>query len=198
MPITTSKFKCLECEDVFDVTSENFSKCKCGKTEVQAGRFSYSYKNGTRAELIESETYHFENEFYKLSEKAIAILEEIDKIKKETDYKYYIYKYYETGKNGEKFLESLNFEYSASDGDFYVGEHNAIKLSVKLKKDDYFSDSDQEEVEKKLGRFLNIMRESEAGTFNISDRSFLYDMAEKEDLETREEATGSTNFNLYI
>lgn len=194
MPVHEGTYKCLKCEDVFEAKSGSYTKCKCGESEIEPNYFGYRYRNHNQVEVINSRTYHLEEEFLKLSDEAQAIYEEIKQIKKDTGYKYYLFEMHETGENGEQYLYNINIEYNASVSR-YTSEMNSLKLTINLKKRDYFNDGD---IESRLKRFLGYMKAIESEELDFSKRKIAFELAEKDGLDYREEPTGDVNYDFYV
>lgn len=198
MPVHEGTYKCLKCEDVFEakggIDNDSYTKCKCGESEIKPTYFGYSYRNGNRVEEINRNTYYLEEEFIKLSDEAQAIYEEIKQIKKDTGYKYYMFEMHETGRNGEQYLSHISLEYNASVSR-YTSEMNSLKLTITLKKRDYFNEGD---IASRLKRFLGYMKAIESEELDFSKRKIAFELAEKDDLDYREEPTGDVNYNFYV
>ncbi|UUV46543.1 hypothetical protein [Bacillus phage vB_BanS-Thrax3] len=195
MPVHKGTYKCLQCEDIFEAVNDGYTKCKCGESEIEPNSFGYSYRNGNKVEVIDSETYYLEDDFIKLSDEAKAIYEEIKKIKKETGYKYYVFEMHEKGKDGEQYLYYISLEYNASVSR-YTSETNSLKLTINLKKRDYFGEGDN--IESRLKRFLGYMKAIESEELDFSKRADVFELAEKDGLDYREEPTGDVNYNFYV
>lgn len=194
MPVTEGKYQCKLCDDVFEAKSDGFTKCKCEKSEIKPGQFSYTYKNGNKVNIIEQHTYYLENEFVKLPDDIQEILDEIKKIKTATGYKYYLHEMTDKGKNGERYLSQINLSYSEPVSD-YSSEKNEIELTLYLDKKGYRGD---ENARFRLQRFLNMMKKIESGELQISNRSEMVEIADKEDIGYRGESTGDMNYTFYL
>jgi uncharacterized LabA/DUF88 family protein len=194
MPVTEGKYQCTHCDDIFSATSGTYTKCKCGESEIDPHYFGYSYKNGNKVKTIESNSYYLEDEFVKLAEDIEVIYNEIKQIKEANGYKYYLYEMTEKGKDGERFLSQINLEYSESVSK-YSREKNEISLTIRLKEEDY---KGGETTKVRLQRFLSFMKSIEAGEIDISKRSDMIKLADKEDIYYTEEPTGDTDYTFYL
>jgi hypothetical protein len=194
MPVTEGKYQCKYCDDIFVAHSESFSKCKCDKSEIQLNYFGYSYKPGSSVKDIEHNSYYLEEEFVKLPEDILEVYNKIKQTKEANGYKYYLYEMTEKGEDGERFLSQINLEYSESVGK-YSSEKNEISLTIRLKKDDYKGD---EVTKERLQRFLDFMKGIESGEFDLSKRSEMIKLADKEDIYYTEEPTGDTHYTFYL
>jgi len=194
MSVTVGKYKCMQCEDIFEATSGKYTKCKCGKSEIDPHSFGYSYKQENKVEVIEQHSYYLESEFVKLPEDINKTYEEIKAIIEANGYKYFHHEYHKKGKNGEKYLSNFNITYSECVRS-YSSERNEISLYVNLEKDRYEGD---DTVRLRLNKFLDLMKKIESGDIKISKRSEMIKMADDEDIDYREEPTGDTNYTFYF
>jgi len=194
MPVHEGKYRCLKCDDVFEARNGNYTKCKCGESEIEPSWCGYSYRNGNRVECIDSKTYYLEDEFIKLSDEPQAIYDEIKKIKEETGYKYHIFEMHETGVNGERYLSNINLEYDVSLST-YTSERNTLKLSIGLERRDYFGEGN---IESRLKRFLDYMKQIESEELDFSKRKNAKDLADKDNLDWDREPTGEYNYTFYV
>lgn len=194
MPVIEGKFQCRICEDIFEAKSGTFTKCKCGESEIEPCSFGYSYRKNNEVNSLERNEYYLEDEFVKLPEDINAIYNEIKKIKEDNGYKYYLHEYTRKGKNGEKFLDQISITY----GEFvstYSNERNEVSFNLRLSKDKYQGD---EVTKKRMNKFLNFMKSIENKDVDLTKRSKLYELAEKEDIDHHEEPTGETNVTFYF
>lgn len=101
---------------------------------------------------------------------------------------------HEIGRDGERYLSQINFEHNASVS-LYTSERNTISLTLQLRKRDYRGD---EITKARLEKFLNYMKLIESDELDASSRRKLFDIAERDDLEYREEPTGDVNYTFYL
>lgn len=194
MPVTEAIYRCTHCHDEFAAKSGSFTKCNCGKSEIEPSQFGYSYKQGSDVETVEHGSYYLEEEFVKLPEDIQEIYDQIKLIKKNNDYKYYFFELTEKGKNGETYISQINishYDWVST----YASEKNEIKFTLRLKKDEYRG---HDVTKQRLSRFLQLMKDIESGEVKISNRSELIKMADSENIDYSEEPTGETNYTFYI
>lgn len=194
MPITEGKYQCKLCDDIFEARSGEFTKCKCGESEIKPKQFSYTYKNGNTVKEIEHKSYYLEEEFVKLPKDIQDIYDEIKQIKEANGHKYYLYEMTEKGKFGERFLYQINLSYNEFISQ-YSSEKNEVSLTISLEKTEYKGD---ERVKERLQRFLNLMKGIESGEINVGKRTEMIKLADTENLDYYEEPTGETNYTFYF
>lgn len=194
MPVTEGKYQCRLCDDIFEAKSDDFYKCKCGKSEIKPSEYSYTYKNGNRINEIKSITYYLEEEFIKLPDDIQRIYDEIKSIKQATGYKYYLYEMTRNGKNKEKYIMQISISHKVGINR-WNSEQNEISLTLNLRKGEYQGD---EITRNRLKRFLDMMKKIESGEFDISKRSELIEMAENEGIYYSKESTDEYNYTFHI
>ncbi|MCY8934402.1 hypothetical protein MOE21_17615 [Bacillus atrophaeus] len=194
MPVTEGMYQCKLCEDVFEAKSGEFSKCKCGESEIEPSYFGYTYRNGNKVKTIETKRYYLEDEFVTFPEDIQEIYDEIKRIKNVNGYKYFLFELNEKGQHGEKFISKINLSYEQSVSN-YTSEFNRIELSLSLHKNEYRGDQN---ARKRLQRFLNMMKAIDSNELDVSKRDKLLEVAEKEKIHYIEEPTGETNYTFYF
>lgn len=138
LPKVIAKFKCKECQDVFEATSDEFSKCKCGKCNVKPSDYITSYKNdgdsrGCYFEQIETKVYRFKEEYHELNQDFMDIWNKIKAIKEERKYappSIYIHEMMDKSDDGNRFLRNVSTE--LYDVNKY-GEYTKLRFDVNLK-----------------------------------------------------------------
>lgn len=192
MPLTEAKIKCLECEDVFTADSKDFTKCKCGKTEVRPDKYSTSYRDhGVNFKTLESNTYYFEDDFLKLDKHLLSIYENIKTLAKELGF--YINEMKERGKDGQEFLDVI----SISKDEFvsnYSSSMNKISFYCRLGKT--YSTPKYETVEKRLTRFLSFLEDLKNDNIKIKNRTKLLQYAEERNMNWSKEQVEEYDYNF--
>lgn len=194
MPVAEGKYQCKICDDIFEAKSGEFSKCACGKSEVEPTYWGYSYRNQNQVNVIEQNNYHLEEEFVKLPDDIQKIYDEIKQIKEANGYKYFLHEITDKGKNGEKYLSKIHITHDQYVGN-YSHERNSIELNIYLDKNDYKGD---EITRERLQRFLDFMKDIESGKMDLSNRGKMIKLAEENDIYHSEEPTGDTNVTFYL
>lgn len=194
MPVTEGKYQCRKCEDEFEAKSDKFYTCKCGMSEIKPSKYSYTYKNGNTVDTISQNTYYLEDEFVKLPEDVQKIYDKIKEIKEANGYKYYMHEMFETGRNGEKYLDTVIIEYQETISN-YTHEANMIKLVLEFKKEN--SDS-IDVIKDRLRSFLDMMQKVENNEIDISKRSKMIDFANEQNIDYRKESTEEFNYIFYF
>jgi hypothetical protein len=180
LPKVIAKFKCKECQDIFEATSDNFSKCKCGKCSVKPWEYGTSYhrdnNSGKYFEELEKKTYRYQEEYHILEQDFMDIWNHIKEIKEERGYlshcSVYIYEGYDRSDDGNKFLARLTAEVS----DVKYGESTTLAFNAHL---DYKHDN--EELLDRLQRFYDLFIKIINKDVDINDRTKMKDLSSEWD-----------------
>lgn len=198
MPITNGTYQCNICDKPFQASSDDFYSCPCGESTIKPSDThytGYTYKEGTSAQPIEGETYYLPEEFITLSEKAQAIYDEIKRIQAETGYRYFLHEQHYRGKNDEKFLSGIHISVDECQS-LYSSGTNTLKLSLNLHQSRYSTASTR--IEERLEQFLNLMKQIEGKTLDLSKVGKLRQLAEELDMEEHSEQVHEYNYTFYL
>ncbi len=194
MPTIKSVYRCLFCEDEFKTISGAFTKCKCGKSQVEPTTYGCSYKNGSEVERISSETYYHQDEFYLMSDEIQEIYNEMKDIKERNGYMFSHFELHEKDESGNKLLSMFKFEVEG-----FVSSHstelNSVFLYVHLEKKRFCG---EEELKRRMLNCLNFMKQIESEEVKISDRSKLIDLSEDIGMDYRAEQLEHYDYKFYF
>jgi hypothetical protein len=170
MPVKeVAKFKCKECGDVFEATSEEYVSCKCGKCCVKPSTYSTSYMSnegrGLYFERLESKTYYDEKDYLNLTRKTQLMWNVIKKLKFNDCYLHF-YEGIDHSVDGNKYLRELELRVNK-----YLSnnvETNTLKLRIDLRRN-YTND----QVFDRLKSFYEILKQVNKKEFDLSDVDLL-------------------------
>lgn len=179
MPITIAKFKCNECEDVFEATSEEWFMCKCEKSEVKPSKFSTSYKRekGMCFTNIETNTYYFEEDFLIFDEKLERLYEDVKVLAESLGFKEWTY--HEKGQDNTKFLSALSLSKGERIMD-YSSEYNNIEIHIGMSRK--YDRPSYEDIASRLKQFKAYLHEMKAGKIELKDRRALLKYSDDNDV----------------
>lgn len=194
MPTIKAIYKCLFCEDEFKTISGTFTKCECGKSQIEPTTYGYSYKDGSKVERISSDTYYHQDEFYIMSDEIEEIYNEMKAIKERNGYTFGHFEMYEKDESGNELLSFFKFEVEGF-ASSYSTEINSVSLYVYLEKKRFCG---EDELKRRMLNYLNFMKLIESGEVKVSDRSGLIDLSEDIGMDYRAEQLEHYDYKFYF
>lgn len=184
MPITIAKYKCNECDDIFEATSEGWSLCKCKKSEVKPSYFSTSYKRekGNCFTSLESKTYYFEDDFLILNDELKHLYLEARALAESLDFR--VWERHDKAQDGSEFLNSISFLKGESNGEYGV-EWNNIEMNIGLSKK--YDRPNQDEIKNRLELFIEFLNDMKDDKIKIKSRKVLLEYSDKNDVHWHRE-----------
>jgi len=169
LPRIVSSFKCKECDDIFEATSDDFSKCKCGKCCVKPSMYSTTYKNdngkGCNFERLHDKIYRFKEEYTELSPEFYELWDKIKEVKENREFQsptMFIYDRQDKSEDGDVFTSSLTAEIYTTNR---YHESTSLKFSV-----DLTQKHDSNEVFERLKKFYGILQNIINNELELNDR----------------------------
>lgn len=177
MPKIICNFKCKLCGDIFTATSENFSHCKCGMSEVKPSRCSTTYnpKKGWNCEVIIDENYlqyYFKSDFYIMTGEILDLFNQMKNLCKELEFN--LYENFQYSENDEEFLEYISF---TLDEDYNYYENNRMKFEVWFSKEMNYN-FNEVDFKNRLLTFIDVLNKLKTKEIKLSDRKKLLEIDE--------------------
>jgi hypothetical protein len=189
---TVANFRCKECGDVFRAESGKFTKCKCGKCEVEPGDIgSTAYKGSVCFERLkdgEDHTYYDENDFYIMEGDALDLFNKTKLMCEELDF--HIYESFKKGEDESEYLSYLN--YTKSDL-INHNEMNEIQFCVRF--DKYFNEKD---YISRLESFYNFLLYLKSNPELLTKRKELLKYSDEKDVEWSREQVKDYDYKFYF
>ncbi|MFL1672600.1 hypothetical protein [Paenibacillus dendritiformis] len=177
MPKVIATFRCKECQDVFEASSDDFTKCNCGKCSVKPSEYSTAYetKNGKGRffERVSDQIYRYKDEYTELSEEFYELWNKLKQIKEERKYQFpslCIYEGRDRSADGNVFMSSLSAE--VFDVNKYQ-EATYLKFKVNLK--EKFEPND---ALVRLQKFFDIFNHIVLTEIDLNDREKLKEIVD--------------------
>lgn len=189
---TVANFRCKECGDIFLAESGKYTKCKCGKSEVDPGEMgSTAYRGSVCFERLkdgEDHTYYDENDFYIMEGDVLDLFNKMKLMCEELDF--HIYESFKKGEDGGEYLSYIN--YTNSDL-INHNEMNEVQFCVRF--DKYFNEEDYVGRVDSFYEFLLYLRDNPE---LLKKRKELLDYSDKNNVEWDRKQVKDYDYTFYF
>ncbi|SEU09560.1 hypothetical protein SAMN05443270_3106 [Lacrimispora sphenoides] len=189
---TVANFRCKECDDIFWAESGKWTKCKCGKCEVEPLEMgSTAYRGKQCFERLkdgEDHTYYDESDFYIMEGEVLDLFNKMKQMCEELDF--HIYESFKKSEDGDEYLSYIN--YTNSDL-INHNEMNEVQFCVRF--DKYFNAGD---YIGRLNSFYEFLLYLKNNPELLKKRKELLDYSYKNDVEWDRKQVKDYDYTFYF
>lgn len=205
MPRSIGKYQCKTCNEIFTATSDRYTSCPCGASKIKPHEThysGYSYEENT-VTVIDGRSYYLSEEFAKPSDKALELIQEIERrcherLRGVEDHVYYYaVRYHQPDENGNRsLLDNFEVHIEANQKECSVA-CNKLRIYVSFKQKSY-QPFDMQEAENRLEQFLETLKNIQNNSLKLSHTKNLQTLSEENDLYLDKTQVDEYNYTLLF